>query len=129
MILETSFLIDLLRNDKAAVEKAKELMQKNISLFTTAVTVFEIWQGIYSIKDEKKLEKLNDFFSKRGLLDLDSESAKIGGKIRAKLKSEGREIDAEDCMIAGICIKHGKSILTRNVNHYSRIKNLVVESY
>jgi tRNA(fMet)-specific endonuclease VapC len=129
MILDTTFMIDLLRNDEKAVEKARELTQKNISLFTTAVTVFEIWQGVHGVKDEKKLEKLSNFFDEKALLDLDSESAKIGGKIKAELVAKGQEIDAEDCMIAGICIKNGKSVLTRNIKHYSRIRRLVVDGY
>ena len=129
MILDTTFLIDVLRNDKKAIEKAEELSRKNASLFTTAITVFEVWQGVYGLKDENKLEKLSNFFKEKGLLDLDSESAKIGGKIRAELKNKGQEIESADCMIAGICLKNEKCLLTRNIRHYSRIKNLIVESY
>ena len=77
----------------------------------------------------QKLEKINNILAGIVLLDLDFESAKIGGKIHAELYSLGMPIQPEDSMIAGICLKNNKKILTRNVKHFSRIKNLQVETY
>ena len=58
MILDTTFIIDLLNNDPSAVDKAKYLEKANLPVFTTAVTVFEIWQGTSDIKSKQKLDNI-----------------------------------------------------------------------
>ncbi len=129
MILDTCFIIDLLNSEEGAVRKAQEFDKQNTSLFTTAVTVFEIWQGISDIKNKQKREKINVLLEGTGLLDLDQESAKIGGKIHGELYDHGISIQPEDSMIAGISLKHGKKIVTRNVKHFSKIPEVRIESY
>ena len=129
MILDTSFLIDLLNNYQPATEKAQELDKKNTAIFTTAVSVFEIWQGICDIKNKEKLERINSLLDGIGFFHLDKESAKIGGKIHSELYIHGIPIQPEDSMIAGICLKHGQKILTRNTKHFSRVQALEIETY
>ncbi len=129
MILDTCFIIDLLNNEEGAVRKAEELDKKKSSIFTTSITVFEIWQGIADMKDKEKLERINTLLEKLALLSFDQESAKIGGKIHSELYLAGKPIQPEDSMIAGICIKHEKKLLTRNIKHFERIKELDLERY
>lgn len=129
MILDTTFIIDLLHKEAGAVKKAEELDKKTISVFTTAVSVFEIWQGIEDLKDKNRLEKINILLSSIGLINLDIESAKEGGKLHAELYSAGTPIEPEDSMIAGICLKNNETLLTRNIKHFSKIKNLKIEQY
>lgn len=129
MIIDTTFLVDLLDNDPNAVKKSQELDAQNSALFTTAISVFELWQGVSDIKDKKKLEKINLLLDSFGLFSFDKESAKIAGKIHSELYIRGLPIQPEDSMIAGICLKHGKKVITRNVKHFSRISALEVETY
>lgn len=129
MILDTSFIIDLLNDEESAVKKAQEIDRSNAPISTTAVSVFEIWQGIADIKNEKKLERINNLLESIGLFNLDQESAKIGGRVHAELYARGTPIQPEDSMIAGICLKHSKKVLTRNVKHFSRISGLEIETY
>ena len=127
MILETTFIIDLLRGKKDAVEMANRLDKENVPLFSTSVTVFELWQGLNTEKRETE-ERLVDFVEKFGFLHLDVESAKQGGKIQRGLIDKGIKIDPEDCMIAGIALHHSMPIITRDA-HFSRIKGIKIETY
>ena len=127
MILDTSFVIDLFRNNSAAKEKALELDRRNEPIFITSVTVFELWQGL-DIKTEEKLEKINHFIESFGMMNLDPESAKRGGQIHSELVSKGSKIDPEDSMIAGIAIHNSQAVLTRD-EHYSRIRGPRIETY
>jgi predicted nucleic acid-binding protein len=129
MILDTTYIIDLLDGQPDAVKKSEILDTQNEALFTTAISVFELWQGVSDIKDKKKLEKIHDLLDNLGLFSLDKESAKIGGKIHSELYAKGLPIQPEDSMIAGICIKHGQKIMTKNVKHFSRITTLEIETY
>ncbi len=127
MIVDTTFVIDLLRNAENAVAKAEELDEKGELVFATAVTIFELWQGVY-IKNKEKLNDMERLIETFGLISLDTESAKRGGEIHSGLISKGNRIDAEDSMIAGIAIKNLQTLLTRD-EHFARIKGLRIETY
>jgi predicted nucleic acid-binding protein len=43
MILDTTVIIDLLRNDSDLVEKMKILNEREVPLFFTSVSIFELW--------------------------------------------------------------------------------------
>ncbi len=129
MILDTCFIIDLLNNQEDAVKKAKELEKRNTSLFTTSITVFEIWQGVADMSNKAKLDKINTLLEGLALLNLDCESAKIGGKIHSELYLQGRPIQPEDSMIAGICLNEKKVLLTKNQKHFERVKGLEINTY
>ncbi|MBI4170641.1 MAG: PIN domain-containing protein [Candidatus Aenigmarchaeota archaeon] len=127
MILDTTFVIDVFRGRKNAVEKAVELEQRGEALFTTAVTIFELWQGL-DVKHKEKQEKLAHFVETFGLMALDTESAKRGGEIHSDLLARGMRIDPEDSMIAGIAMKNMQTLLSRD-EHFSRIRGMRTESY
>ena len=129
MILDTSFIIDLFRNNESAVKKAKELKIRNIPLATTTVNVFELWQGAYDIKNKEVRDKILAFLSPTGLFVLDLASAQEGGVIYSELRNKGEMIDPEDCMIAGIVKTSNKTLLTKNKKHFDRIRDLKVETY
>ena len=129
MILDTSFIIDLLKGNRLAVDKVIELENSSKPILATAISVFEIWQGTADIKNEGKKQRILDMMGSFGLLVLDFESAKEGGEIHSRLEKKGMQIEPEDSMIAGICIKNNKKIMTRNVKHFNRIKDLEIETY
>ncbi len=130
MILDTSFLIDLMNGLPEAVEKLKQQSQKKENLFITSVSIFELWSGIIrSHKPEHEKKKVMAILESQHILDLNKPSAEEAGKIDGKLESEGNRIDAEDSMIAGIARHYGEKILTRNVKHFDKIKSIFFETY
>ncbi|MBS3157355.1 PIN domain-containing protein [Candidatus Woesearchaeota archaeon] len=129
MILDTTVIIDLLKNDLPLIEKIKIFNKKEIPLFFTSVSVFELWQGAEDISDKLKLEKIHSLLDSFGSFNLDVPSSKEAGSIHSELRKKGQVIDAADSMIAGIAKINNETILTRNIKHFSRISGLKVESY
>lgn len=130
MLLDTSFVIDLLRGREAAVKKIKQLESESIATNISAPTIFEVFVGISLTKkasSEKK--RIMDVLESWGTLVLDSESAALGGRIHGQLIEEGQMIDPEDSMIAGIVIVNNETLLTRNDKHFSRVPGLKIETY
>ena len=128
--LDTTFLIDFLKNDKSAIDKALEL--KDEEIFTTSVNVFEVLLGIYRRKASQQieLENFKKLISNFDVLQFDTKSSFIASKITADLISGGREINAMDCMVAGTMLsKNCHDIVTRNKEHFQRIKGIGVEVY
>jgi len=132
ILLDTTFLIDLLREEKNAVNKVIELENRDI-LVTTYVNVYELLLGVYSIKGidyEKKLNDIETMLTKIEVLILEKQSAISSAKIGGKLALKGQIIGDTDNMIAGIALSNGiKTIITRDEDHFERIEGIKVESY
>ena len=129
MILDTTFLIDLLRGDKAAVGKIAEIESKNEPVSTTAISVFEVWQGLPKNASSSQIEKTVELLKSINVLKLDFDSALQGGEIQRELKSAGQMIDPEDAMISGIAKINHEKILTRNKKHFEKIRWIKTETY
>jgi predicted nucleic acid-binding protein len=63
------------------------------------------------------------------LLNLDFEGASEAGLIHSELISKGMHIQTPDSLIAGIAKSRKEILLTRNVNHFSKINGLMLEKY
>ena len=125
MILDTSFLIALLINKPEAVKKASLIEEEEI-IKITSISVFELMKGI---KKENHREKVMELMNNLVVLDLTKESAYEAGLISKALILKGKEIEPEDCMIAGIAIVNNEVLLTRNIKHFERVEGLKVEEY
>ncbi|MBA7514342.1 hypothetical protein ES705_06370 [subsurface metagenome] len=58
------------------------------------------------------------------LLHWTKEASKESAKIYAELIKKGKRIEMRDALIAGICVSQKVSIVTRNIKHFQRIKDL-----
>jgi len=130
--VDTTYLIDLLRGDPGAVEKARELDEAG-GAATTAINLFEITYGIYRsrhVDHERRLSEANRLFSRMDIFPLDARAAIEAGKTLGALSREGRIIDILDGMIGAIAATNGcDTIITRNVDHFNRLPNLKIETY
>lgn len=130
--IDTTFIIDLLRGNKNAIKKAIDLELED-KVITTEVCVYEIYYGIFyrkgkNIKDY--IKKLNKFLDKLEVLPLDRKSSIMAAKIASELTKKGLEIGSHDCMIAAIALTNGCNIIiTDNIEHFKRIKELKTETY
>ena len=129
MILETSFLIDLFRNNKEAVLKMNNLIESDEVVGIATPTIFELWSGVTALdRAENEKNKIISLISKLVIYTLDKNSAEVAGKINGELIKKGLKIEPQDIMIAGIALTNHKKVLTRD-EHFSRIEGLKVESY
>lgn len=128
MILDSTVFVDILRGEKKAIEKIRELEEANTPLSTTAITVFELLQDTRKHTSEE-IQKIIDLIDAFHTIPFDLHAAKEGGFMHARLQKEGAVIDAEDCMIAGIVKLNHETLLTRNTKHFTRIKELKIDSY
>lgn len=130
MLLDTAFLIDVMRGREAAVKKLKEMEKERISQSVGAPTIYELYVGVaLSDKPEKEKERVLGVLLSASILGLDAKGAEKAGRLQGELIKEGDMLDPEDVMIAGIAIVNGERIITRNTEHFGRIKELKIETY
>lgn len=130
MILDTTFVIDLLRGREAAVEKLRSLTAAGVPLTIGTPTIFELFSGVeQQQKPAQERNQIHSVIHQQVVWPLDEASAEYAGRIDGHLIATGEQIDVPDAMIAGIALQHHEPILTRNAKHFSRIEGVKVETY
>lgn len=130
MILDTSFIIDILRKRENALKRLGTLIEKNESLKITTLTIFELFSGLVnSTKYEKEKGEIEKILKSQIIISLGEESAKKAGEIDGQLSSEGNTLEPIDIMIGAIALLNKEKVLTRNISDFSRIKGLEIETY
>ena|SRR3989338_7450915 len=126
-LLDTTFLIDLLRGDQHALKKLEE----DQTYLTTQVNMFELIRGLYLQNlPAKELKLAMELFNDLRLLSLDDAGIVKSAEISATLWKTGQPVGDCDCLIAGIALSKGiRTIITRNKKHFGRIKDLNIETY
>jgi len=129
--MDTTFIIDLFRGDKKALELMEKLSERKEHLSTTVINIAELYRGAYSHKDrERKLREIEELENLLIILDMRTESAKIYGKLYSFLKEKGRMAKDRDILIAAIFLSYGENkIITRDKKHFEQIEEIEVMSY
>ena len=127
-LLDTNICIYLLNGDKPLKKKVRET--GIFSLAISNATLAELYFGAYNSKKIEENLKRISVFKKHLTVYSDSEiSAKVFGKFKSKLKSEGNIIEDFDILIASIAFTNNCILVTNNPIHFQRIKGLQIENW
>ena len=130
MILDTSFVIDLMRGAKKAVEKLEEFERSGEAIYLTAPTIYELFLGIaLSRASDSEKQRVEEVLREQVVLPLDEDAARAAGELQGELMREGVPIDPLDALIAGIAVARGERVATRNVKHFSRVRGVEIVGY
>lgn len=128
-ILDTNICIYSMKN-KFSKLTAKLLQVNPKKIFISSITVGELEYGAAKSKwESRSRQALNLFLSAYTILPFDEEDARIFGKLRALLNSQGKPIGPYDLQIASQGLAKDKIIITHNVKEFNRVPNLRVEDW
>jgi tRNA(fMet)-specific endonuclease VapC len=128
--LDTTFLIDLLRDLPAAVERARQLEETGCDLSTTSVNVFELYIGAVRSESAKRMTKLEALLADLRILGLGRREAEEAASIMVNLAKKGQPIEMRDALIAGCMLGNAyPSRLTRKTRDFERITKMEALSY
>lgn len=116
MILDATFLIDLIAEDAGAVAKLAEIDDELCVVPTQAST--EVGMGIDTETDEAR--RFESVMDRLVLVPYDGEAARRAIDTQRQLRARGEPIGAVDAMIAGIAIARDEPIVTRNASEFGR---------
>jgi tRNA(fMet)-specific endonuclease VapC len=127
--VDTDFLIGVLRGKGDAERKMQELDEEGRQA-TTSVNAFELFYGAYKSREKgDNVRKTMSLLDRLDVLPLNLESSERAGEALASLANTGETIDFRDALIAGITLVNGLSLVTRNKEHFARIKGLKLEHW
>lgn len=125
--LETTFLIDLLREKPAALALARRLEEGGEPKCVTAPAASEMLVGAY-LKGGRAVEKARSLLGSLVLLEFDEAACLEAGQLGALLIERGEPMATPDLLIAAISKRHGQRVITRD-RSFSRVPGLEVETY
>ena len=128
IILDTNVLSALMRREGEPIVVAWLDRQPAQSLWTTAITVFEIRLGLEILADGRRRRRLEDAFAETLGTDLDGRvlafdqtAAEAAAKIAAEQRRVGRSLEIRDVQIAGIAAARKATLATRNIRHFDNL--------
>lgn len=129
MLLDTSFLIDLMNGDEAAVEKAKELERDLVQQRLSSMTLFELYYGVArSELSGAERERVEDVLASKPIQPADTAVMRKAGRLAGELMNEGNAVGDGDVIIGATADIVDEPVLTRNVEEFDRL-DVTVETY
>lgn len=119
VVVDTDLVIDFFRGQGDGVRVVRALLTEG-RLRLSAVTGFDLRVG--TDFHEKHHDIMRIFRSRT--IPLDLRSALRAGEVASALRTIGLPIGFADCLQAGICLRHGLPLATRNHRHFSRVDGL-----
>lgn len=130
MILDTSFLIDVMKSERSALAKVDEIEATNTDQVVPAMTLQELYIGVGASKmpiDER--QTIEAVVETRPILATSEEIARKAGRIDGQLRADGRRINVGDATIGVTGIVRDEPVLTGDPDHFERIPGLDVVTY
>jgi predicted nucleic acid-binding protein len=129
MLLDSTFLNDLVREDPAATETLEQLIADRTHVAISPLTVFEVGIGLRG-EAKKHRSTFNEFVEAIEIAPFTLREAWRALDIQYDLHEEGEPIGAVDALIAGTAVtRRDTRVLTRNVDEFQRVSGLTVETY
>lgn len=120
VIADTNVIIDFFAGREPFASRIVDLIDKG-ALALTAATVFELYAGVTG---SRRLKQIDDLISLLPVYPLDRIDAVMAAQIYSDLKNTGLLIGHQDILIAAICMARDLPLMTRDIEHFSRIKRL-----
>ncbi|RQG97295.1 PIN domain-containing protein [Natrarchaeobius chitinivorans] len=129
MILDTSFLVDVLRGEET-VKQAIRTVDERGTARVSSVTVMELWEGIHLADPaENQRAIVTNVLEDVREVPFDRDCATTAGEINTRLHRNGTPIEAADVMIAATALVRDVPVVTKNVDHFERIDDLEILTY
>jgi toxin FitB len=135
IVLDTNVLSELMEPEDSRVVAWLD-KQPPESIWTTAVTIFEIRFGLALLPRGRRQRQLGEAFAKvldedlQGrILPFDHEAAAEAADRAAERRAIGKPLDFRDIEIAGIVSARRATLATRNVRHFQDLKIELVDPW
>ena len=113
MLLETSFLVDLLAGIPAARNLAEELDRTEVALRIPSPSAFELWVGsARSLDRSEEILRLERLLASYEVIAFDTEAARLAGELQGELSKRGKPLGTIDAQVAGIALTRGETLVT-----------------
>lgn len=123
-VLDSTFLIDLNREESNAVDVLQELRGRGRPLRVPAVVMMEVATG-----EEEPEEAASELESSFLIQPFTPDLAVVGATVARNLFEQGVFPGWTDVMIAATALHFGEELVSRNERHFRRVSGLELRTY
>jgi predicted nucleic acid-binding protein len=137
IILDTNVVSALMRPKDNRVVVDWLDRQASVSIWTTAMTVFEISFGLMMLPNGRRRKALEHAFADFVREDLEGRilafdaaaAAAAAAPLAVAYRRSGRQVEVHDIQIAGVAIARKAAVATRNTKHFDDLSMSVVDPW
>lgn len=130
-LLDSNVCIAYMRQtDPGLVQKVQNTDPKDIRL--CSLVLGELYYGAFhglAAHQASSLIQIAQLRQSYSSIPFDDASVEMYGQIRADLAARGELIGPNDLLIAAIAVAHGLTLVTHNINEFSRVTGLTLEDW
>ncbi|MDH5427998.1 MAG: type II toxin-antitoxin system VapC family toxin [Nitrospirota bacterium] len=130
--LDTSFVIDLLREEKRKTQGPAHLKLEQLGSTPVRLSLFvicELEAGLSLSASKNEREQIQALCQHCEVVYPDDRLAKIYGKVLAQLQNLGTPIGTMDLLIGTHALINDELLISRNLKDFRKIPHLQLESY
>jgi len=114
ILLDTSVLIDILRDRRGRRALLRDWLLEGHALACSPVNVAEVYAGMRP----KEAAATNDFLRELDYIEISREAAQKAGRLKFEWKAKGHTLSLADTLVAAVALESGLALATDNVRHY-----------
>jgi tRNA(fMet)-specific endonuclease VapC len=127
-LLDTNTCVYAIKRWPGVIERLERVSPDDVAV--SVVTLAELWFGARkSSKPVKTRASVDAFLAPIAILSFDPDAAEDYGEIRFDLECSGRPIGERGLLIAATARSRGLTVVTHNVEEFSRVSELGVEDW
>lgn len=124
MIVDTSYVLDLLDGVEAAFDKGMELHERDVVWKFPSMTVAEVMTGYGATEDDEIAREVENVLLGHPVIEADERIARKAGWIMGQTG-----LDHGDAFIGATAAVLDEPVLTRNVDDFEQIDGTRIETY
>ncbi len=117
-VVDTSFVIDLLRRQEDALKVASRLDQRSDAVLLPTPVLYEVTAGLRFSESRSQAQRFRELADRFVRLPFDGAAAEHAAELRAELLRLGEAKSHTDIMIAGTALAGGHRLVTRDADFH-----------
>lgn len=133
MVVDTSFILDVIDDVAAAVQKERDLEAAGVPLVIPAMTLLELYIGVGKVTNSRQeRQQVKAILHTYPLVEMTPSISRRAGRLLGERMNEGDDdglgIGKGEAAIAATALERDEPVLTGD-SHFERIDGLEVETY
>lgn len=130
MILDTSFLIDVMNGRSIALEYVEQIEGDGVTQRIPAQVVYELFVGLgYTNQTERERSKIESVLSTRSIVETTAPIARLAGRMDGRLRRQGDRLGSNDIVVGATARHLDEPVVTSDRDDFGRLPQVELAAY
>lgn len=128
-LLDSDTLSFYFKGNPKVIQKIDGYLTAYGFVHISVITFYEILNGLLFKDARAQLQRFQQFVQLNQILPVNVVVAEVAAKIYADLRRSNQMIGHNDVLIGATAIENDLTLITNNINHFSRIPGLSLDNW